>query len=181
MTVIFLFPFILFAQDSATCQRCLKAHYDEVTGKTSVYTSDLVLSSDGGKTGMAIVMMKGEGRAIIISIRAANPGLGCIDDKNIIYFLFTDSTRLEMISNSQYNCKGESVIYFGEYFNENDEALEALKTKTIKIIRITGTGSYVQRSLTIEQANTFRMQIQCLYKKIEKKPSAPINFSPKGF
>lgn len=156
------------AQDSITCSKCLIRINDEMTGRNMVTTKNIILSEDGGKTGIAISFMY-TSNTVAINMVAA--GGGCIPDNSTVYFLFTDGTRLEISSSSEFNCKGELEIYFGDVFG-NESELQELRTKQIKAMRVSTRDSYVQKSFTTVQAGNFKTWLNCIAKESEKKAKA---------
>ncbi len=63
-------------------------------------------------------------------IQAVGAG-SCIDEGSKINILFTDGTRLELVSEDDYNCKGKATAYFGDVFGKKTQLAE-LKTKKIQ-------------------------------------------------
>lgn len=163
-TMLFLLSFNSFCQDSVLCSKYIHRKFDQVTGETTVYGELILPSSDGSKKVPFIdLILPDDKKCIILAFLAGS----CIDEKNKIYFLFTDSTRLSVISNSSFNCKGYSTLYLGGTLFGRLQELEELKIKDVKTIRIMTRDSYVQKSLTSTQAKQLRMSISCLSNMIQ--------------
>lgn len=147
--------------DSNDCSNWITTTTDKVDGET--YTAgknDLIVSSDGGKKGLSIYMFIPKDNALILSIHAVGAS-SCIDDENKINFLFTDGSRLAMVNNAAFNCKGNASLFFGGILGKKRE-LEQLKTKKIQTMRVWTTDGYVEEDFTTDQQEEFFNVINCL-------------------
>jgi hypothetical protein len=147
--------------DFNDCSNWITTTTDKVDGTT--YTAgknDLIISADGGKKGISIYMFIPKDNALILSIKAVGAS-SCIDDENKINFLFTDGSRLAMVNNAQFNCKGNASLFFGGILGKKRE-LEQLKTKKIQTMRVWTTDGYVEEDFTVEQQEEFFNVINCL-------------------
>jgi hypothetical protein len=149
--------------DSNDCSNWIKTKEDKVSGKSFTTMKDyLVVSNDGGKKGLGISLMSTEKNSIILNIKAAGAG-GCIDKGAKINILFTDETRLELATESDFNCKGNATVYFGDVFGKKKQ-LKELQTKKIDVMRVWTSDSYVEEKFEVEQAEQFKNVINCLSK-----------------
>lgn len=145
------------------CLNWIKTVEDKVSGKSFTSMKDyLVLSQDGGKKGFGINLMLSNSNSIIFSIKAAGAG-SCIDKGAKINILFTDGTRMELASDGDFNCKGNSTIYFGGSFGEKSQ-LNEIKVKKIDIMRVWTSDSYVEQKFDPDQAEQFKNALNCLTK-----------------
>jgi hypothetical protein len=149
-------------QTSFECSDIISTNTDKITGRTSIMAKEsIVVSNDGGKTGLGIIVFKIE-ESIVVSITAAGAG-SCIDDDDKMNVLFRDGTRLELINNGKYNCDAKFTLYLGGAFGKKKE-LELFKTKEIESIRVWTSSSYVEKDLTPEQSKELMKTIECLAK-----------------
>lgn len=149
--------------DLNNCSNWIKTEYDKVTGKSITSMKDyLKVSKDGGNNGFGIDLLLGEKSVIIFTIKAVGAGR-CIDEGNKINILFTDGTRLELVSEKDYNCNGDAVAYFRGVFGKKSQ-LNELKTKKIDVMRVWTNDGYVEEKFEPEQAEQFMNGLNCLTK-----------------
>jgi hypothetical protein len=139
---------------------------DKMTGTTTVSGKGMVLvSNDGGKTGFGIItMLGGNSESVILSIQAVGAG-ACIDEGNRINILFRDGTRMELASQSDFNCEARATVYFGGVFGKTAE-LRKLSAEAVETIRVWTSGSYVERDLTVENSTQLLNSIKCLMERL---------------
>ena len=149
--------------DPNDCSNWIKTKEDKVSGNSYTIMKDyLVISQDGGKKGFGINLMLSGNNSIIFSIKAAGAG-GCIDKGAKINILFTDGTRMELASESDFNCKGNATVYFGDVFGKMSQ-LNELKGKKIDTMRVWTSDSYVEQKFSDYEAEQFKNALNCLTK-----------------
>ncbi|MFO0477205.1 MAG: hypothetical protein ACK50L_00295 [Bacteroidota bacterium] len=149
--------------DPNDCANWVKTTEDKVAGTSFETIKDyLIVSKDNGKKGFGIDIMKSSKGSIILSIKAVGGG-GCIDKGQKVNILFTDGTRLELLTDGDFNCKGKATMYFGGLFGKKSE-LSELQAKTIDIMRVWTSDSYVEEKFTNDQAAQFKNALNCLSK-----------------
>jgi len=149
--------------DPNDCSNWISTETDKVDGITSTFGKNtLIVSTDGGKKGFVIFMMKGHKCGLILSIQAVGAG-SCIDEGAKINILFTDGSRLVLSNDGQFNCKGNSKVYFGGDFGKKSE-LEELKNKKIQTMRVWTGDIYVEKDFTVDNQEEFFNVINCLTK-----------------
>ncbi|HTA63538.1 MAG TPA: hypothetical protein VK835_13825 [Bacteroidia bacterium] len=152
--------------NSTDCHKWIATTTDKVTGDiTTAAKKNLIVSTDGGKKGFGIFMMRSDGNNYLyLFIQAVGAG-SCIDKDATINILFTDDSKLEMKNIGDYNCKGESTINFQSPFDEDHgDGLSQLRTKKIQTMRVWTTDSYVERNFTPANQMEFLNVINCLTK-----------------
>lgn len=154
------------AQDSTDCSKWITTDIDKMDGTSTTRANNgIVISGDGGKTGIGILMLRG-GRSnslLILSMIASGEESGCIDDHAKVNILFRDGSRMELFTDNDFNCEGKATVYFGGIFGRRKQ-LDELKEKKIATIRIWTRKSYVQQDLTTENSDAFYHTINCLTK-----------------
>ena len=149
--------------DPNDCSNWIKTEEDKVSGKSYTSMKDyLIISKDGGKKGFGISMFLIRKGSIIFSIKAVGAG-NCIDKGDKINILFKDGTRLELASESDFNCKGNATVYFGGVFGKKSQ-LNELKAKMIDVMRVWTSDSYVEETFEPAQAEQLRNALNCLTK-----------------
>lgn len=83
----------------------------------------------------------------------------CFNDKSRINILFKDETRLEILSDIDFNCDGLVIVYFD---NTDKKYLNDLKSKKIDIIRFWTTNGYVEGQLSERESAGFLKSLNCL-------------------
>ncbi|HEX7414583.1 MAG TPA: hypothetical protein VF411_11115 [Bacteroidia bacterium] len=151
---------------STDCHKWFTTTTDKVTGDiTTAAKKTLIVSTDGGKKGFGIFMMRSDDNNYLYLIIQSVGAGSCIDKGAIINILFTDDSKLEMKNVGDYNCKGKSTINFQAPFDEDHEdGLNQLKTKKIQTMRVWTTDSYVERNFTSTNQMEFLNIINCLTK-----------------
>lgn len=143
------------------CSNWISTTEDKVSGsKTTGAKESLVISDDGGETGLGIYWLL-SGKNPILSIIAVGAS-GCIDDKSKINILFKDGTRLELITNTDFNCNGKATTYFLGMFGKKPQ-LEMLTSKKIETMRVWTSKSYVEKNFDDYQAEAFMRTGKCLF------------------
>ncbi len=143
------------------CLNFIKITEDKMTGdKMATSKNRIIVSQDGGKTGLGIVLMTPSKGVLILNILASGAG-NCIDKGGKVNILFTDGSKLELTTNGDFNCKGEATIYLGGVAGKKKQ-FEELKTKKIQAIRVWTDDGYVERDFTEDNSNMFYQTINCL-------------------
>ena len=154
--------FIMAIAANAYAQNCdtyTTVHTDKVDGtSTKIMTESIIVSADS-KSGLNITMING-GKSIILSIVAIGSSR-CIDKGSKINVLFTDGTRLEIITDGTFNCKNNATVYFGGVFGKKYQK-EELCAKDIDIMRVWTSAGYVEEKFSKEQADKFKNSLKCL-------------------
>jgi hypothetical protein len=130
--------------------------------KTTAAKKKIIISTDGGKTGFGVILIQSPKGSLIFNIQAVGAG-NCIDKGAKINILFTDGSRLELSNDGEFNCNGESTVYFGEYFDIDDQ-LKQLQTKKIETMRVWTSNSFVEKDFSEKNSNDFLHIVNCLTK-----------------
>lgn len=148
--------------ENINCSNWIIKQEDKVSG-SSVLTmkNPIIVSQDGGENGL-IIRLVFSSNTIILNIIANGAGR-CIDKNAKINILFKDGSRMELLNESDFNCKGSATIYFGGIFGKKNKLID-FKNKNIETIRVWTSDSYVQETLDEEQSMYFRSALNCLSK-----------------
>lgn len=145
------------------CSNWISTEIDKMEGTTSTASKKaIVVSTDGGKEGLGIFMVKYSKDGAILSIQTAGAGR-CIDEGAKINFLFTDGSRLVLSNEGKFNCKGKSTVYFGGVFGKKSQ-LGELKTKKIQTMRVWTSDGFIEKDFTTDNQEEFFNVINCLTK-----------------
>lgn len=146
---------------SLECSDLIETETDKMTGKTTTgLKKAIIISSDGGKNGFGLYIMKSSINSIILNITVVGAG-SCIDDDNKVIILFRDGTRLNLLNEAGFNCKKKANIYFSGSWGKRKE-LNMLMTKEIETMRVWTTNSYVEEDFTKEQSQKVMKVFNCL-------------------
>lgn len=150
--------------DQNDCSKWVKTEEDEVSGESYTLMKEyLIISKDDGEKGFGINLISSGKNAIILTIKVVGAG-SCVDKGSKINILFTDGTRLELASDGAFNCKGNATVYFGDVFGKKKQ-LADLHKKTIDVMRVWTSDSYVEEKFEVEQAEQFKNSLNCLIDK----------------
>ncbi|WKK76736.2 hypothetical protein QYS49_05495 [Marivirga salinae] len=147
--------------NSDDCSQYVSVEVDKMTGDKSYAGKELlIVSKDGGKNGFGFYLLKSDRGSIIISAQVVGAS-SCIDDDDKMNVLFRDGTRLELVNDAKFNCKGNYTQYFLGVFGKKKQ-LEMFINKPIETMRIWTNDGYVEEDFTPEQSNTLMNTISCL-------------------
>ncbi len=147
---------------SSPCDQWLKTETDKMTGDVIVGIREpIIISDDGMKTGLGISLLRPSNeKGLIFTITASGAG-NCIDTGSKINILFRDKTRMELTTDSKFNCEGRATVYFGGIFGRKKE-LVMLAAKPVETIRVWTSKGFVEKDLTQDQSNALFNSIKCL-------------------
>jgi hypothetical protein len=149
---ILFFSIPIFAQDKIK----ILYHKDIMTDTESIFTQASI-SSENQKKGFFIkpTFSIKNGVFAYSGLFIKSFGLGTCLEKDELTILFEDSTKINLISWSKFNCNGES------YFDLDGSNLKNL-TKRIKAIRFQNGKSFEALTLKLENENdkTFFIHVQ---------------------
>jgi hypothetical protein len=153
---------LCFSQFADGCQRWTTVKEDTVTGQgTWVSKEALLVTADGGKTGLSIYsFLNSSGKVIIVSIQAIGAGK-CVDKGDKINILFYDGNTLDLSNTNDFNCDGSSTLYFGGGLGKHDE-MKLLLSKKVKTMRVWTRDDYMQVDFNDADATAFSETLKCL-------------------
>lgn len=159
--MMFGFAGVLGAQQDYDCNDYIEVTEDRMTGETSVGMKEsIVVSQDGGRSGLGILLMKSSSGSIIFSIVAAGNG-SCIDDDAQMIVLFRDGSRLELTNDGDFNCDGRYTQYFLGVFGKR-RMLRQFQEKQIEAIRVSMRRGFVEEDFTEDNSLVFKRTLNCL-------------------
>lgn len=143
------------------CSNWIETTEDRVSGKKTTGSKEtLVISEDGGNSGLGIHwFLSGKTAVLVVAAVGAS---GCIEAKSKINFLFKDGTRLELITNTEFNCDNRATTYFLGGFGKRSQ-LEELISKKIETMRVWTSKSNVEQNFDDIQAETFMRTGKCIF------------------
>ncbi|KGO94869.1 hypothetical protein [Flavobacterium subsaxonicum] len=126
------------------------------------------VSSDAGKTGITINIVKGTG-ALILNLGRIEREIFCVSKNAPMSIEFTDGTKLAVKHMGDLNCNGNFSCFLGEQVG-TDKELEILKTKKIKKVSIEYTDTEngnvkkftKEYTLSADQTEKINKIIKCL-------------------
>lgn len=140
---------------------------DQFTGKSNwSNTQNMIISSDG-KEGMGMILLMSDDKYKTIIWVTTSTRVGCVDKNDKIELVFTDSTRMTLYAESNFNCKGKATCYFGGIFGKKKE-MEKLASTPIQMIRVHGSTTLHSETLTTEFSQYFMNVFSCLVQQRDK-------------
>lgn len=159
ISILVILQSICYSQD---CLNLVKKNVDRFTDKISLSLKSPIIKQKGKEILFQMdINQDNEGVQTLLLV-SKDPTLGCIEQYAPINFIFTDGTKAEFQNSSSYSCKGIVIIFLNQYFEANKVLKEYLRTKTIEDIRIVGTDSYYEVTLTKIEAEKFRNGAKCI-------------------
>jgi hypothetical protein len=122
----------------------------------------LIISNDG-VTGFAFTMyntMYKESKYVVIRGLALESGV-CVDNTTKVTITFEDGESVTLKNLEDPNCKGVVSVYFGKLLN-NENALESLRTKKVRSIKLEGVEKTVVKSLSEGNQQQLQGTAKCL-------------------
>lgn len=147
-------------QSITNCQDYVKTHYDEVTGHGYSYC---MIEIGGSNDPLMIEYMSSASKSSKEEVSFIVKSDGCVDKGDKINILFTDGERIVLYNNTSFNCKGNSMVYFGGVFG-NEDQLKILTSKRIKIIRAWNNNTFIEKTLNEGQQDILLYGLKCLIK-----------------
>ncbi len=156
-SLLFVF-FVLFctflrAQD---CKDYISSRYDKMSGESSIRGNDIVIKVGEKIFTLYTVGSKGESGLYIYSNAA-----GCVDENTRTIFLFSDSTRLTVYAENDFNCEWKVLFFLGKKYR-NKDLYKSLQTKRVEAIRIYTRQSYEEFDIPEKDGNDLMNIIKCL-------------------
>jgi len=154
---------------SLDCADLISTETDKVTGVTSTASkgNNLIISSDK-KSGyiISIILLKNNSLAFWFQLFG---NIGCIEKGDNMNVLFRDGTRILLGNCTDFNCKGQFILYLGGIWGMEEE-LEMFRTKEVETIRIHNSDSFIEEDFTSSQSKRFMKSVDCLlnYSKNDK-------------
>jgi hypothetical protein len=153
----------VYAQESpqSDCNTVDSNYVDKISGQSHLALRDpLFVSDDKGRSGFDVFLVKVQ-NTVVVRINVKGFG-SCIDDNAPADVLFTDNTRLHIVSHSDFNCVGKFVFYLGGQLDPNNY-LDVFNTKKIASLRIWGRSNDAKdEDFTVKQADIILKGVQCL-------------------
>jgi len=146
--------------DSLGCQNLIKRIEDKVMGTSFMACKIPLVVSKDGINGFKILSNTGNTGERTLIIIAVGAGY-CIDQGQKANILFRDGTRLELHSDSKFNCEGEFVIYFGGVFGKSEE-YDLLSSKEIETLRVWTSKGFVEQDFTPDNSKRLMKTLDCL-------------------
>lgn len=133
----------------------------DVAGKPTTSSQLMVVSYDGGTTGIAMVLdggMKGGRTTWHLTCAGAK---NCVTKDAKVKIFFRDGTSETVVSDAEENCKGIVPIHMGGNFGKKD-LMTALSAKQVRTVRIFLGDDLVERDLSEENSLTLMHSARCL-------------------
>ncbi len=152
------------------CNQYIVTKEDKVTGDVYKEIKEVIKIRDGKENNyleINFLHIINENKIIGMYIKLKG-NTYCINNNSKLNILFKDGTRLELLSENDFNCKGEFTIYFGDYYLSNQNLLELIN-KDIDVIRVWAEDGYLEKKFTIKNSNIFRNILKCMSKDFDFK------------
>ena len=158
MKSILILIFVLFctflrAQD---CKDYISSQYDKMSGESSIRGNDIIIK-DGEKI-FTLYTIGGKGE---VGLYIYSNAPGCVDDKTKTIFLFSDSTRLTVYAENEFNCQWKVLFFLGKKYG-NKDLFKSLQSKRVEAIRIYTRQSYEEFNISEKDGNDLMNIIKCL-------------------
>lgn len=146
--------------DDVDCFNLASTKVDEMTGKSSTGSKELlIVSDDDGKSGFVINILK-RSESIIFSIKVDGAG-DCIDADSKINIVFRNYNRLDLINDGDFNCDSQFSLYFGGIAGK-EKQLEIFRVSEVKTMRIWTSEGFVDKEFSPEQSKQLMHTVNCL-------------------
>lgn len=144
------------------CSKVILKEPDKMTGNSYIYAEPIILEHENGKSGIAMNWLVVQ-KVIVLNLRVIGAS-NCIDKGDKINILFTDGDKLELQSESDFNCEQNSTVYFGGLFRKKD-TLAKLGQKKIEALRAWTEDGYVEVNIPEEQQIQIMNAAGCIAKE----------------
>jgi hypothetical protein len=98
----------------------------------------------------------------------ASPALNCIDGNSSVNIVFTDNTKLRLINDAEFNCKGAMLIDM-KFTPLEGQSQWSILEKKISAIRLIGMSTTVDIDVPDEDASIILEMMRCWSDVFPKK------------
>jgi hypothetical protein len=165
VVILSALPLRLLAQTSPVslaCSQWVETSTVAATGNETVIAKDILLvSDDGGKTGLSIyTFLNSTRKVIVVSIQALGAGT-CVDRGDRLLIIFENGSSLNLVNMNDFNCDGSSTLYFGGGIGRKDE-LSVLTKLKIQTMTVWTRDSFMKMNFSPQKATAFLETLRCL-------------------
>lgn len=151
LTTIICCTFFANISFSQAEKNCIKVLNDDITATTQIVSDEIDLGD------FKVYVLAGNTRGMYPKLIFKIKEDVCIDNFNLIYFMFRNGKRFQGGNFVfQNNCKGST----GQIIN-NLTLSELLKSEKLKTLRLDTRNSFIQIDLTEEQSDLLNNYVNC--------------------
>jgi hypothetical protein len=146
---------------SLSCSQWVEISKVPSGGETVIAKDILLVSDDGGKTGLSIYsFLNSTRKVIVISVQALGAG-GCVDKGDRILIIFENGSSMSLANMNDFNCDGASTLYFGGGLGKKDE-FNLLTNYKVQSMTVWTRDSFMKKDFSAAKADAFRGTLKCL-------------------
>jgi hypothetical protein len=158
---ILFISFQSYSQDTIRCSKYVTQSYDSITDE-SYSSAEILIPARGKAIGFAVLLFTGTYHDYVTcDIVCVSQSMVCLNYRNAMSFVFTDGSKLDIKSDGDFNCEGNSELHFGGAY-EHKREYQIFKSREIQSIGIMTANGWVQNTLTAEQGRQIRFAFECL-------------------
>ena len=135
----------------------------DASGKPTTTSQLIVVSYDGGTSGLAIILSQGAKKGHLTLNLTCAGAKGCVKKYAKVNLTYRDGSHETVVSDAQENCKGDVPIGMGGTFGRK-ELLASLGSKEVRTIRVWLGDMFVERDLSEANSVTLMHTVRCMGK-----------------
>ena len=143
-------------------------------GSNTIKAKHNVIISNDEKTGFAVLLALIDS-TVLLSVNTVG-GSPCVDQGDMLAFVFSDSSRFQLQNMGESNCEAQSLLYLGSAL-DNEDKLDILSQKQITHLTVWAKGKPFSRKVNPEAASSITNMLTCLksirgarYVIVERQP-----------
>jgi hypothetical protein len=151
-----------FSYDTSACSKWIEIVDKDKNGDKFATMKDfLIISKDRAANGFGINLILSRKIIILNVTTRVNSEYVCVEKGAKLEILFSDSTKIELKSIEDTNCKGKAKVIFDGNFADNIHLNEIL-SKKIGSIRVWINNNFVEHKFEELQSYQFNNVLKCL-------------------
>lgn len=166
MKKLFWTAFILMFTVNASGQICDSLIKKEVDKFTEIVSYSFKEGSRFEKKGekMHFIMTMDRTEDLIgIFFLIKERGFGCVDDGQMVYFIFSDGSKEKYKNSNSFTCDGMIFLSFGKNYKPNIPLKNSLTQKKITAIRVESRSSSFETEIPDQDGEKFKQAAECLF------------------
>jgi len=165
--ILFILAFVpIVSKSQIACDSATKVIVDKFTKRRGLVINELMVEYTADqKSALAIGIKQVEGKDVDMEVHVIDRAFGCTDETGRVYFMFSDSTTVDVVNRKGFNCDGASLITLNAYYARKIK--EKLMAMPVIAVRVTSRKDSYETDLSPDNSKKLMRTVQCFFKPIE--------------
>ena len=179
MKKLLIIPFLLFfsthiysqlslKSDLEDCSNFVKTVTDEFTDESTISINDYIISANKDSSELIVIdcFISNRSNKPIVAFMPYEINRGrtishCIKENAVIYLIYRDGSKEQILQNGGFNCDSVLSVYFSGIFKKS-KTLNNFLNKEIEKIRVETTEGFIESEITKEDGDRLRKAFNCM-------------------